>query len=195
MDINRESLSSVEKLYAQLGALEYIEELICENSATYKLEKTMHLGITETMQQALLKEPQVSIMLNLIPQLPEKGVFIPQRVQVTAKLIDRNKEMEGRLSGTGPAERLHLGTAYSIGMQNCNLPVPVTFEIPLQTGSLTELFLFTEIVVFEDERLEENDCSITLPYRLGDMEGEKGKTVWVEYVINERPGWRWELEG
>ena len=88
LDINPESLDATKALYQQLQAENYIAGYICDDAATFKIDFPAHLIVSECMQKALAKEPQVAVMQNLIPQLPEHGIFIPQEISVTALLVN-----------------------------------------------------------------------------------------------------------
>ena len=193
MDINQESLPSVDRLYTYLQMRDYIEEFICGDAAAYTIEKPVHLIISETMQPALSKEPQVSIMQNLLPQLNDKGIFIPQEIIITAQLADLDKEMKARMEEGVDPERINLGTVYTIGMDNCCSQHPVTLEIPLDSGTNDELYLFTQVKVFEDERLEPDTCSLTISYHIANIGPLRGRHVQFEYVISQQPGFKWKV--
>jgi hypothetical protein len=74
MDINEASLNAAKKLYEALALNDYVEDWICADATIYRIPQgeTRHLILSETMLNALRKEPQVEIMLNLVPQLPDK---------------------------------------------------------------------------------------------------------------------------
>ena len=193
IDVQEESLAAVKKLYEHLGASAYIEEFIHADATTYHLDKPMHLVIAEAMQAALVKEPQVAITLNLVPQLPEKAIFIPQEIRITAQLLDRDQEMNSYLEGAATPSRINLGEVYTIGQSHCAKHEPVSFEIPSSFGSHNELHLITGITVFEDEQLDVNHSGITLPYKVGNIEPYAGKRVRFEYEIGESPGFKHEF--
>lgn len=195
LDINEDSLVAAKKLYDALGIEKYVEEWICTDATTYQLpeHQTIHLMISETMLNALRKEPQVAIMLNLIPQLPEKGLFIPQEINVSAQLLSSRKETARYLDPNVEPERLNLGTVYSIGLYNCHPHKPVIIEIPGKIEENKDLQLLTDITVFENEKLGIYNCSLNMPLKITRVEGLEGKRIVFNYIMGETPGfiWKW----
>jgi len=186
MDVNEHSLKAVQTLYHHLGAQEYVAEYICADAAQYKMEKRMHLVISEAMQKALMKEPQLSIMLNLIPQMEESAIFIPYEIRVAAYLLDRDQEISNLL-GEGPApQRVKLGDVYTIGRNDVQPPQSVTFSIPSGIGSHDQVYLLTDISIYSDESLTINECGLTLPCWLYNVKSDQEK-IRVEYVMDGDP--------
>lgn len=194
LDINEISLTAAKKLYKNLALEDYVAEWICADATTYRLpeDETIHMIISETMLNGLRKEPQVDIMLNLIPQMHKEALFIPQNIVVTAQLLDGRQEM-GRYEEPYPApERLNLGAVYAIGRQQCQPPRPVIFEIPQQVKNYKNLNLLTDITVFEDERLSIYESSLNLPIRIADVTGREGRAIKFTYQHGEKPGFKFE---
>lgn len=193
MDVNQQSITAAEMLYTQINARNYVEEFICTDASTYRLTQPMHLVICEAMQSALAREPQVSIMLNLIPQLTTQALFIPERITISAWLTDRDQELQSHMVGGSEPQRKQLGDIFVIGRHNLPSLAPVEVTIPNDTASQDELQLFTTLDVFENERLDVYNCGITLPLKVMDVEGKAGKKVRFEYQIGENPGFKWQL--
>lgn len=195
MDIQQESLDAVQKLYDYLRAGAYIEQYICADATSYRLDRPMHLVVAEAMQSALAREPQVAITLNLVPQMMEKAIFIPQEIRISAQLLDRDMEMNSYMEGAPVPRRINLGEVYAIGQEQYGGHSPVSLEIPASTGSNSELHLLTAITVFEDEKLDIYNSGITLPQKVAAIDGFQGKQVRFEYEIGETPGFRYEFSG
>lgn len=192
MDVNQQSVAAAEMLYKQLNATNYVEEFTCADASTYQLTQPMHLVICEAMQSALAREPQVSIMLNLIPQLAEQARFIPERITIAAYLTDGEQEMQGYMVEGSQPERIRLSDIFVIGRNQLPSLEPFELTIPENISSLNELQLFTEINVYADERLDVYNCGITLPLKVMDVGGKAGKKVRFEYKTGENPGFKWE---
>jgi predicted RNA methylase len=193
MDVNQESLDAAKQLYKHLQAENYVEQFICADAATYKASHPMHLVISECMQKALAKEPQVAITQNLVPQLSEGGIFIPQEITVTAQLINPDKEVQSRLEEGVDPGRVGLGIVYTISQANYSGQEPVTISIPADIGANDELYLYTAIRVFEDEHLEGGSCSLTIPFPVMNIAGHRDRQVVFKYVISGEPGFRWKV--
>lgn len=194
LDINEVSLTAAKKLYQGLQIEDYVAEWICGDATTYRLpdDLTIHLVISETMLNALRKEPQVEIMLNLVPQLDEKALFVPSNITVSAELLDSYKETYRYLEPEKTPERLNLGTIYSIGREQCEPHSQVTIEIPQQIENFKELNLLTTITTFDDEQLAIYDSSLNMPVRIADVTGYEGRKITFDYERGEKPGFRYE---
>lgn len=193
LDVHQQSLDAAEKLYTHLNAKGYIEELICADAAKYQIPDPIHLVVCEAMQRALMKEPQVAIMQNLLPQLNPQSIFIPQQIRITAQLLNKDLEMAAKLEpGTDPG-RINLGEVYDISRENCCHHPAVVLQMPEMIVGTDELNLFTEVKVFEDERLEHADCSLTVPFPLANVAGLLGRQVQLEYFISGEPGLKWQV--
>jgi predicted RNA methylase len=193
MDINQESLDAVKLLYQHLQAEHYIASYLCEDAATYQLDFPVHLIVCECMQKALAKEPQVAVMQNMIPQLHEHGIFIPQEIIVSAQLVNGEREVQARLDSSINPGRIDLGSIYTISESHYSGQAPITISIPEQTGVNDELYLFTSVKVFEEEHLEADNCSLTVPFSVGSIADLHGRQMEFKYVINQEPGFRWKV--
>jgi predicted RNA methylase len=192
LDINETSLTAAKKLYKELGMENYVAEWICADATTYQLpeDETIHMVISETMLNALRKEPQVDIMLNLIPQMHEKALFIPQVITVTAQLLDNRKETARNIEPYLTPERLNLGTLYAIGREEYTPPQQVVIEIPQNIQNHKNLNLLTDITVFENERLNTYDSSLNMPVIIEDISGHEGQKIIFNYERGEKPGFK-----
>jgi hypothetical protein len=193
MDVNQHSITAVEMLYTQINSRNYVEEFICTDASTYRLTQPIHLVICEAMQSALAREPQVSIMLNLIPQLAAQARFIPERITISAWLTNRDQELQSHMVGGSEPQRKHLGDIFIIGRNQLPSFEPVEATIPADASPQDELQLFTTLDVYDDERLDVYNCGITLPLKVMDVEGRSGKKVKFEYQVGENPGFKGEL--
>ncbi|MDB5140294.1 MAG: hypothetical protein JWR12_2210 [Mucilaginibacter sp.] len=190
LDINSTSLGAAKKIYNNFGLNEYVEEWICADASVYQVPpgQTVHLIISETMQNALRKEPQVEIMLNLIPQLPAKGQFVPQEIVVSVKLMSPRLETERLLVPGKEFEGIDLGTIYSIGSDNCTTHEAVTITVPGDVGIFKQGSLLTDITTFGDERLEMYACSLNMPLNLFNADEHLGQQLRIKYQMGKVPG-------
>lgn len=194
IDVNPHSVDAVKQLYEKIQAMDYAEEIICADASSYTLAGPMHIVVCEAMQSALAREPQVAITLNLVPQLADNAIFIPERISVTAQLLNRDKEMEGYLAEGSTPERINLGEVYAIGRHQYQAPKPVDITIPSDITGYDELHLITEIDVFENEQLKVNNSGITLTSKVMEVREVQGKTIQFQYEINDKPGFRWTVK-
>ncbi|SJZ50146.1 hypothetical protein SAMN04488132_102322 [Sediminibacterium ginsengisoli] len=190
LDINPICLEAVKKLYTELGLSAYVGSYICEDATVYQAEIPPHLIISETMMHALVREPQVAIMLNLIPQLTPGGLFIPQEITVSATLLNFSQESKRCLDASFNPKRTSVGKIYTISQHNCQKHQPVTVRMPENFEETKELYLLTDIRVFNDQKLSINDCSLNIPVKVQSVEGYEGRDVTFEYIMGEKPAFR-----
>jgi len=189
LDINADAIDAAKKLYENLELNEYVAEWICADAATYQVPEgaIMHLMISETMQNALRYEPQVNIMMNLIPQLPAHGVFIPHEITVSAKLVTVEETWKPITTGIQPL-RIPLGPIYSIGRENAAPARDITLAIPENTEGCDQLNLFTDIITFDDEKLTLGNCTLNIPWQLTPVGEHKGEQLHIHYRMGVNPG-------
>lgn len=198
LDINEVSLAAAKKLFADAGLNEYVTRFIAADATGYKIapEDDIHMVISETMLNALRREPQVAVMQNLAPQMQPQAVFIPSEISVSAKLVSGRQEQESFSEGGKKPHRLQLGNLCSIGKLSTEMPGEVTVTIPEDIGDMNQLQLFTDITVFEDEKLDAYDCSLTLPVTLFDItDDHKGNTLRFRYAMGNDPRFEYAANG
>ena len=189
LDINAIAIDAARKLFDSLELKEYVAEWICADATTYKVPEgtTMHLMISETMVNALRSEPQVEIMMNLLPQLPALGVFIPHEITISAKLVTAEEVWKPITTDPQPL-RIELGAIYSIGRENAAPARDLTLTIPEDTKECNQLNLFTDIITFGGEKLSVGKCCLNIPWQLTGVGEHKGKQLHIHYRMGGNPG-------
>ncbi len=202
LEINKESIKSLSRIIDALGLRDYVIDIIECDAAKYQGDtgKPIHILVTETMQSALKKEPQVAITKHLAPQLVAGGVLIPENITVTANLVDSKKDYE-RLLGNNVSQSdicVTLGTVIEFNKNNCNderIYSNIKMDIPSNLEKRFQgLFLFTEIQVFEDEVLGLRESSLNLPVKILDrsVAEHEVQSLIFRYVMDENPRFEYE---
>ncbi|RCX08090.1 hypothetical protein DFR58_14615 [Anaerobacterium chartisolvens] len=207
LEINPESVSILKNTIEALGAGEYVREIVMCDAVKYKYEGggTIHMVITETMQNALQKEPHVAITMNLLPQMHSEGVFIPQTVKIEAVLLNQKKNIDRMTSMDVYTDKYYhsVGTVLEISKASCenymcdNVPEgqgyvfpEVVLDIPpdLEEG-YNELNLFTFIRIFEEITLESWQCSLTMPRKVMLIDNLEARVdrVAFQYIVDSSP--------
>ena len=96
LEINPLSIQSLKKVITAFQAEKYLYEVVECDAAKYQLDTSnpFQMIVTETMQNALRKEPQVAITMNLAPQMQNGGILIPQNITIDAVLLSPRKNLE-----------------------------------------------------------------------------------------------------
>jgi len=192
LDIHRGSLVALLGLTGKLGLEEYIHEVYNADATGFTVSKRYDIVICETMLACLRSEPQVAIMQNLIPQLDNACIFIPEEISIDAILTNPKMEMDRQLYYENEApvfERKLLGNVFTISKLNLeNILTNKKLTIPDDTAAFPVLKLFTTVHVFGNEVLTDNDSSITLPKQFYDFRKQQAREVEFWYVQGEKPG-------
>lgn len=159
IDVNARSLDGARKVVRALGLERLVREFVQADAAAWRAGAPVHAVITETMQRALDKEPQLAVTANLAPQLVNGGVLIPERITVEAVLVARASEF------TPARDRIPLGELIEVSAATaCRLPpAPVTVAAPKLDSDRYTLALLTAVTAFGPHRLGDYDASITCP--------------------------------
>lgn len=200
LDIHQLSLDSANTIAHKIGVVDFIDALICCDASRYLHPKDdpIHMVVTETMAQLLYKEPQVSITLNLAPQMVSDGIFIPEEVIISLRAINTANDylrLTNRLPEKGEVELhlqdiftldkncLHLVDAESNGMQ-IRLDDIIIPEIPEQ---FDQFKLFTEIKVYNTHFLKAHESGLTSPLDFKIDEATEGDSITFRYRISDVP--------
>jgi len=192
LDIHQRSLDSVALLIRHFDLEGHRISYVKDDACHYQHSSNLHVIIAETMQKSLEQEPQFAVTANLAPQLHARGIFIPQKIEVSlclAKLEDERSAVQrgdaldpNALQATG--ERHALDTvlcltpeqAVTLKQQACQnshglLELnPIHVTLPAITNLNTfDAVLFTRIQAFEQHRLLDYESEITLPLRCNEF--------------------------
>lgn len=191
LDIHARSLESAQRIVGGLGLTDYIRSYTQSDATSYVHRRPLHMVITETMQQALSKEPQVAITLNLAPQLCRGGIFIPERVTIDAYLCDPLVQ-EDRIK-LGRVFELTAEKAIEITSVKANLPA-AAMNLPREIAERQKLMLATSITVFDSIVIGEYESGLTHPLYFFDFCGANGgDRVEFKYYFEDGPGFKWQL--
>jgi hypothetical protein len=195
LDINEISLNAVSKLIGELGLNHFIDKTYLCDAATFRVEKKYDIVISETMQAALKKEPQVAIMQNLIPQMANNAIFIPEAITVSAALVSNGHWDDEKMIRTGIEvfAQKDLLTIDKYNLETDGFRNEIELIEPV--GNCKKLELYTTITVFENEVLKDSDCSLTLPLKVCIFEKDQKGTLLFWYEQGMIPGIRCKIAG
>jgi len=203
IDLHEEAIESVRTLAGSLVDTSIALELVCGDACAYEQpsERRLHLVVTETMQRALTREPQVAITRQLARQLVPGGLFVPESVRVDLVIgTVREGEAGGVSSPAVFRDERFVGTLLDLRAGVASLPVdhdgclpPVLMTIPPGVPSSGAVALFrTRITTLGDHRIGDDESGLTLPELASDVGPlEPGCELEFRYRIGRQPGFVW----
>lgn len=203
IEINPLTANLLRRVTDRLGLSEYsITVLECDASTMLLDPNTLpDVVLSETMQNLLAKEQQVSVFLNLMRQTPPETVFIPQSVEIYL----------GLMVNTATAEALSLShfkkqsKVFELSRATLQPYLADTQAVETMGESHVELsaesqegheslLLLTEIGVYGTECILINQSGLTTPKIIKNIEGPKGNIRFTSrYRISEKPGLEFEI--
>ena len=204
METNSKSIQYLKSVISKLGIENYFKSILNVDATTYKLEEPEKIDIllSETMQHALLREQQVPIMLNLVDQLKRDIRIIPELIKLdlaymnsSIKLLfeDRMDEKYKVLTSLWNFESDFINRHNNLqrGSENKNeIELLDKFDLGSEIqDSYDKLVVSTSIQVYKDEWIYVDQCSLTIPYELLDLQRmeESKKVISLKYVISGNP--------
>lgn len=208
LEINPTSIQLLKRNINAFDAQGYVNSIIQCDATKYRADniKPIHIVLTETMQNALQKEPHVSIAINLVSQMLPEGILIPQNVKIDAALMSPKKVSERMLNPNFGNQKyyhtlqtvfeLNKSTISSQSIENISNKSSYAFpdvvvELPSDLDcEYYDLSLLTFIQVFEDVELTNYQCSLTMPKRLMFINKETvpSNKISFQYIISDKPG-------
>lgn len=201
IEINQDSYTAANHLVRNLRKERYFDSFLLADAINYCTNKEFDIIISETMDKALTREPQLAIFSNLIKYLSPKGYLIPECIKVD--LIASSVYLEKETSYNIPETRLinqqhrqfidnvicanrYFFETYRFNPnQSIFLKTINTNQIP---ENLNELIFLTKVIVFNDISLSEDDSEITKKYICYSFTKEnKGKVFDLYYLNNNSP--------
>lgn len=194
IDIHQRSIAGVEKIISELKFEDFIAEILCADAITYQDDTKPHLIICESMQNALQKEPQFALTLNLAPQLIENGIFIPQKISVQACLANSSKEFstEGE-----ERERIYLGEIFNLEAEKLiavDKAQEKIIEIPQTNIENADFMLLTKVEIFDRFGLNDYDSGISYPLTLKELKNLSiGNRIAFKYIFDSNPRFEYRI--
>jgi predicted RNA methylase len=187
LDINQTSLKAIENLINELDLENFVDEYIFADASDYLINRDYDIVISETMQSCLHNEPQVAIMQNLIPQMNEDSIFIPQKITIDAYLRKPGKWNDYNALREEDESKF-LKEVFSVSKTCLDINnFKATIDIPEDLNGFFELMLHTTITVFEDEVLGLNNCSLNLPKKFYDFNKRYANKLEFWYSLSDKP--------
>lgn len=204
LEVNPCSVRMAEQIVKNLGLSDRVKVVLAD-ARQYKHDKPIDLLISETMYVALTEEPLAQIFANLVPQVAEGGVTVPEWVTIDAGLIDARQfyAISEQYPGMRFASRnFAVGPMEVLRLTRKNLATSADFRLSLDrvpAGSY-RLVLASRVGLHEVSGLEltELESRITAPYVIpGDIVVDgvaRGVNIAVKYELGGPLDRFWEME-
>lgn len=211
IELNKQSHQTVSRLITQLGFENHILEIALADAIDYQVESpdSVDILLSETMQIGLTHEQQVPIVLNLMKQLRDEVILIPQGITVSLALMDYGRLTEARSKEDLLDAYDKIETVFELDKstikqflqnQEDNGESSLFPSIHLAVDAkrmeaFGELVLMTDIQVFEHITLAFRECSLTIPLLIRRLNGLKGKPLkfQAQYKVDHAPGLKYRI--
>lgn len=207
LEINKESFSNMMQVMEKLGFSKYIHTAEQVDATLYKINdpSLIDMVVSETMQHALKDEQQVPITINLMNQLGEKAILIPQNITLKLALINSGKQTISLIDNNTGEYKKVIGNIFELNAVTSRSYVKEagnTFDFPSLYFSVNpeelkgydRISILTDIQVFQDEEILINESGLTMPLRIDSIAPEKqnGFSIELWYEISNKPGIRFK---
>ncbi len=202
IDINPVSIESLRNTLKVLNLESYIQKIELCDILEYEIDpiNSPDIVICETLQAGLRKEPQVAIYLHLGPQVKESTIFIPEKIEVHAALLDSNldqKRMMGELKDhesciqiLAPLLTLEKSTYQLIDKHHDDSCIHFATKIliPQELHGFDRICLLTKIKLYKDIELDYWESPLTIPIQYSSLSTQHaGKLVHIHYELSSEP--------
>ncbi len=172
LEINPFSFDLLKELILKLDLEDYDITLVNEDATKYQIDTKNEpdIIISETMQNALVKEQQVPIFLNLMSQVKKDTIFIPEKIELSIGMQKAGLPIEA------PNEKRFFKEESVFEVSKDSL-FPLTQELNEKftfdkkqliiknekLKGFNHLLLITEIQIYKEEKITINESGLTTP--------------------------------
>jgi hypothetical protein len=201
LDVHARAIACVQEILAAVRLEAANIECLVSDATHYQLpdHRRLHIVVSEAMQRALEKEPQVAILMNTAPQLAARGLMVPEMIAVDAVLTDLSRELGSNGVAAEPCSgRIPLGRilevnrervcAWSAARVSSHLP-PARITLPSAVAAQYSLMLTTTIRTFGVHLLREYESGLTHPLMVNGWRA--GEEIEFIYRLGKEPGFTW----
>lgn len=202
LEVNPFAYQMVQQTISDFGIQAFVREVVLTDATHYTPTGDVHILLSETMQRALDKEPQVAITQHLISYLHPDGFLVPESIAILAGLLNPANEMTRMQDYINPPEHyieylqaifeLNQDTARSFSSEFPTTSLEVSAA---QAKKYPQLNLFTHIQVFDTEILTPWQSGLTLPKKISDLhpDSQTPQRFSFQYLSGDKPGFHFRL--
>ncbi len=201
LEINPFSFQMLQKLILKLGLEDYDITIVNEDATKYCIDSNNEpdIIISETMQNALVKEQQVPIFLNLMNQVKNEVIFIPEKIELSIGLnkagVSIEELKEKRFYKEKTVFEVSKEAIFPLNQVKKQAIEKFSFEkkqIVIDNEKLkgfNHLLMITEVQVYKDEKININDSGLTTPIFIKDIPENLKSSIVIDtqYLISSEP--------
>ncbi|MEH6764395.1 MAG: hypothetical protein V7655_07840 [Aequorivita antarctica] len=205
LEVNTISIENLKKIIKGFDAYEYIKAIYNCDASNFIVPSEFDADIllVECMQHALLRESQVDITYNLLPQLKKEAILIPEKISLHLALIDTDKKKEYLSIEDNKSEKDYyenseavftlnkaeiLQNSLNFKKESFHFPKKETHFSKEQLGNYDFIAVSTEITIFENISLEIDESGLTVPMLLADLNyDQKVIGAKTQYIVGTDP--------
>ncbi|SRX76464.1 SAM-dependent methyltransferase [Aequorivita antarctica] len=206
LEVNTISIENLKKIIKGFDAYEYIKAIYHCDASNFIIPSEFDADILllECMQHALLREPQVDITYNLLPQLKKEAILIPEKISLHLALIDTDKKKEYLSIEDNKSEKDYyenseavftlnkaeiLQNSLNFKKESFHFPEKETHFSKEQLGNYDFIAVSTEITIFKNISLEIDESGLTVPLLLADLNYDQNVIgAKTQYIMGTDPG-------
>ncbi len=206
IEVNPISIESLKRVFKGLDAYGYIKAIYQCDASNFSIPSEIDADILliECMQRALIKEPQVAITYNLLPQMKKETILIPENIYLHLSLIDYKKKIEyqSAIKNLQPiAFYENLEVIFMLNkaevLKNNSEFKKEGFQFPekeihfseKQLHNYDQITVSTEITIFQNISLKIDESGLTVPFILADLsQGQNITGAKTRYILGANPG-------
>lgn len=201
LEVNPFTLQILQKVISKLGLDGYDIVLEQSDATKYQIEAKNEpdIIISETMQNALAKEQQVPIFLNLMRQVKENTLFIPEKIEIHLGLKEMKIEPEKtNISHFHKVDKVFEVSHKAMFAENQfekKQTKDYLFEKKRthikkeQLDGFNQLVLLTEIQIYDNEYIRINESGLTTPIILENFSNDLNSSLVIDtqYILSSEP--------
>ncbi len=196
LEINPVSFGFLQKTIQKFEMKDHLVEAVLADAVTWAIPAKLQpdIIVSETMKPGLNKEPQVSIVTNLLSQCNRNPMLIPESIKVDACFLGNMIHDPDSVKYLKTLIELNAETAIQIKKDPENMEILSTgmlVTIPeMPDSKYLTLVLNTTIQVFSEHVLGFNESAITIPFHLMKTTSFEKYPVQLlfQYNMGNKPG-------
>jgi predicted RNA methylase len=201
LEVNQFTFQILQNIISKLGLKEFDIDLVNNDATKFQIDSKNEpdIIINETMQNALAKEQQVPIFLNLMRQVKLDTIFIPEKIELHLGLKKSGIPTEElQVKHFNKVEKVFEVSKESMFLQKQSenksisknaFPKKKSVIDSKKLKGFNQLVIITEIQVYKNEKIVLNESGLTTPLFIQEIpENLKGSIIIdTQYQIASEP--------